>query len=154
MKTMANQFQTIINHFNNLGNAAIFTSVDFKVALAAQEIKASTIGSFLTTAYRMGVVEKETISGSGRAKLNYMKERSLTKDEVKKLTTYPICIDFKNEIDAAYKLKMNREAATPPKKAKHKKETVSVRAHSRKTRSKQTVSVTDHSDKTVITIYK
>ena len=152
---MANQFQTIIDHFNGLTNAAIFTSVDFKIALAAQEIKPSTIGSFLTTAYRMGVVEKETNSGSGRAKLNYMKERSLTKDEVKNLTTYPDCIDFKKGIDAAYNLKMSKQIKTPPKKAtKHKKEIVNVKAHKRTGRSKQTVSVTDHSDKTVITIYK
>jgi hypothetical protein len=157
-------FKTIINHFNKMEIANIFTSTEMKATLMDVIKTPNSVSSFLTTAHKMGVVEKHPIENRiGRgAKFNFMKVRSVTKNELHKLTTRPICFEFKKEIDRKFiqsiagvtKPRPVRKKIQKKNKQSHHRKTVSVKSHQRIKRSKKTVSITEHPDKTIITIYK
>lgn len=156
---MAGDFKTIITHFNQLDVSNIFTSTEMKAALAGAIKTPSNVSSFLATAYKMGVVEKDPIENRiGRGpRFNFMKTRSITQNELHKLTTRPDCFTFKKEIEKRFMKSI--KGVTSPRKKIHKKtktsgKTVSVKSHQRVKPSKKTVSITEHPDKTTIIIYK
>jgi len=156
---MAGDFKTIITHFNKLDVSNIFTSTEMKAALVGAIKTPGNVSSFLATAYKMGVIEKDPIENRiGRGpRFIFMKTRSITKSELHKLTTRPDCFTFKKEIEKRFMKSI--KGVTSPRKKIHKKtktprRTMPIKSHYRTKPSRKTVSITEHPDKTTITIYK
>jgi hypothetical protein len=148
---MADQFSTLIDFVNQASDGQAFTSKQLK-AVTEGIGNPKSVNSFINTSFRMGIFKKEPIENPGKrqCRINYVKVRSFTNNETKKLTTYPDCIDFKKDIDAAY-LKKVGQATKAPKK---KDGVVNVSAHTRKKPSNQKMTISEHDTKTVITIFK
>ncbi len=138
---MGNQFKTLIDLVNVSPKYVGFTTRDMK-SKTEKTVKPTAVNSFISTAFRMGVLARTPIMNPGRGpKLRYTILRPFTKVEATRLTSYPDCIEFKKEIDAAFK--------TSQKKLSVKVEGVKV-THS----PDKAVFINNHKDKTVITIFK
>lgn len=100
-----NQSRVILNHFNSLDPASIFTSKDLQTALPAGVTSAS-LSQCLLILYRMGAAERGPITKKKirGPRFEYMKIRSLTDEEVHDMTTWPNCIDFKQRINHVFKV--------------------------------------------------
>lgn len=147
---MANQFKTIISHFNGLSESHIFTSRDMKNDLA-ETVNPTAVTSFLNLAFKLGAIDKDKIEKpkKGGPRLNYMKCRSLTDGEIKGLTVYPDCIEFKKKIEANYKEISSAETV---------EKSITVKTHKRKIPVRiskgEKITISDYKDRLVLTIYK
>ena len=134
------QFQKIINFFNSLTKETIFTSSQMSEALKEYGVTSKNVGNFLDSAKKMEVVCRSPIKNPGRGpRFEYMKERSITGEEMAKLTTAPDCYEFKRQLNLKWKKKM----------AKKKKDAVIVKAT-----DDSKIKIAESKSKTVITIFK
>jgi hypothetical protein len=90
---MSSAFREVINHFNSLKPGTVFTAPGM-----AQTLNTSnrTVHNFLTPGKYMGVIIKgrlPKVKGNG-AKVEYMKVRSISADEIRHITNRNYLIDF------------------------------------------------------------
>jgi len=100
------QFQTIIDCFNKIEITTLFTTLDLGARLKGKDIVMGNVHNFVNTVFMMEIVCRDKIEkpkDHGGARFLYMKERSLTNDEITKLTTRPQCFDFLKQIKADFK---------------------------------------------------
>jgi len=151
---MAHQFDTLITSINKMDDGTGFTNHQLRHAVASTVEKKTTVNNFINFAFRMGILEKQPIAnpGRGQCRVQYIKVRPFTNWEAAKMTTYPDCIDFKKQVDAAYK--MAQQTISTPTKAKAPDGAVNVKAHTRSPKSKKTTSVMEYPDRVVVTFFK
>jgi len=99
-------FRRILNHFNNLEVENIFNAPQLANELGLG-VLTSDIHSFLTPAKAMGIIIKGKISNREEgcsARVEYLKVRSLTSDEIGILTNRPAVISFMKDLKRINKI--------------------------------------------------
>ncbi len=99
------QFKIIIDCFNKMENSTLFTSLDLGARLKGKHVEMTNVHNFVGVVFHMGVVCRDKIEKPKHrgAKFIYMKERSLTDDEIFNITTIPQCYDFRKQITKDFK---------------------------------------------------
>ena len=96
---MLSNFRQIVNHFNNLKVEAVFNAPELAKKLNFQT---KEIHGFLTPAKYMGIVIKGDITkpkrGPSAARMEYLKVRSLTSEEINTLSDRQDCIEFTGDL--------------------------------------------------------
>lgn len=93
-------FRRILNHFNNLEAENIFNAPEVANELGP-DVKTKEIHGFLTPAKAMGIIIKGKISNREEgctARVEYLKVRSLTSDEIAILTNRQDVISFTKDL--------------------------------------------------------
>jgi len=90
---MSSIFREVVNHFNSLKPGTVFTAPEMAKVF---NTSSKEIHAFLTPGKYMGVIMKGDIPKEKRqgARVEYMKVRSLSKDEIQRLTQRQYTIDF------------------------------------------------------------
>ena len=102
---MLSNFRQIVNHFNSLKIEDIFNAPEVAKKL---NFETKEIHGFLTPAKYMGIVIKGKIAnpekGHSAARMEYLKVRSLTSEEMNTLADRQDCIDFTSDLQRINKV--------------------------------------------------
>jgi hypothetical protein len=102
---MLSNFRQIVNHFNNLKVEDVFNAPELAKKLNFQT---KEIHGFLTPAKYMGIVIKGDITkpkrGPAAARMEYLKVRSLTSEEINTLSDRQDCIEFTGDLQRINKV--------------------------------------------------